>query len=133
MAEPKDPNPGAGGTAATVGNKSERQVPGVSAATAAPNSPGSQPERSSPQPNDPLEGDASTKRTREQQEAAAKQNEADVAKQKATPQDHDVIGVDKIKALVDVLPTDTPKDHVFWGYGGYRVKYEDLLHIVGKK
>jgi hypothetical protein len=53
--------------------------------------------------------------------------------QQKRPLDHDVKGVDKIKALVDILPEDTPEDHVYWGYGGYRVKHEDLLAIAGKK
>jgi hypothetical protein len=151
-----------GGSEATVGNKSSRQVPGVSSGAAnSPKTPTDQPHPQGQDPNlasmqpdqeakgakkDVNEGLRPTTPGQPPQYAPSSQNNQDVTgnrnapgnqseltamskrnetnpgvgsgaqrsppQQQKKPLDHDVKGVDKIKALVDVLPEDPPGDHV---------------------
>ena len=162
-----------GGVEATAGNKSSRQVPGVSAGAAnSPKTPTDQPSPTGQDPNlSSMQTDQEAKGSKKDvneglrpsvpgsppQYAPSSQNNQDLtgnrnapgnqselttmSKSNETnpgtgpqrkPLDHDVKGLDKIRALVDAMPDSTPSDHVLWGYGGYRVKYEDLLEIAGK-
>lgn len=43
----------------------------------------------------------------------------------------DVKGVEKIQAMMSHMPSDSPDDHVIYGYAGYKITIGDLRAIAG--